>query len=385
MPDVFHGFCGPTNKDINPILDGEDTINLYPHKVDGGGTPKLPGWSLVKRPGYKPFVSLGSGAVRALFRQDQRAFAVSGIFFYEIFPNRTAALWGELAMDANPATICCNGEADGHQLFITSGGRGYIFDMDTNDLEEITDPGLELPVIMGAFSTSRFLALKAESNQWQYSDLLDGTVWPTVGVNRTSLTTDNKLAMIANHAELWFLGSARSEVWVDTGDNNIPYQPIPGTVIEGGITAKWSVARLDNTIYWVSGDERGNNMLWTANGYTPQKVSSFAIDWNLTELPTTANAIAWTYQQAGHAFYCLYVPSARFTYVFDVATGLWHKRALWNTNTVQWEPDVGQCHMWAFGKHLVGDRRIGMVYEMDLASGLKPEFAYDELAKVVTF
>ncbi len=378
MPVPFTGFTGPSNRDINIIADCEESINLYCHKIDAG-TPKLDGWNLIKRPGYRPFVAIGSGAIKAIFTlagENGRTFAVSGTLFCELYPGKTYVVRGEVETDGNMATISSNGLEDGHQLFITSGGYGYIFDLIDHTLTLITDDNFPYPVSMGTFSSSYFVALKSQSNQINFSALLNGLAWNGLDVARTSLTTDNKIAMIANHAELWLLGNNRSEVWVNTGDRNTPFQPIPGTVIEGGIGAKWSVQRLDNTIWWVSGDERGANMLWTANGYTPQKASSFAIDWELNQQTTTTNSIAWTYQQAGHSFYCLYVPQAKFTYVYDVATGVWHKRALWNDTTIQWEPDVGQCHAYAFGKHLVGDRRIGMIYEMSL------DYYDDEIAKV---
>lgn len=365
----FNGFCGPAGTLPNPIQDCEDTYNWYPVKQDTG-TPKVSDWGLDPTPGLTPFVALSSGPMRAIWSQGQgsRCFAVSGIFLYELFGSQTAILRGQVASDANLATISCNGFEDGHQLFITSGGLGYIYDLDADTLTAIADSSFTSrePFSMGEFSSSYFMALTADSNQFLYSALLDGTDWSGLDIARTSLTTDNKLALVANHADLWLLGTQRSEIWQNTGDANTPFQPIPGTIIEAGITAKWSAKRIDNTILWLGGDERGANIVWAANGYTPTRVSTFAIENYLNALPRTDDAVAWTYQQAGHAFYNLYCPSADATLVYDVATGQWHKRAIWNDLRIAWEPDIPIVHAYAFGKHLVGDRRIGMVYEMSL-------------------
>ena len=47
--------------------------------------------------------------------------------------------------------------------------------------------------------------------------------------------------------------------------------------------------------------------------------------------------------------------------VFDVATNLCHERAY--LNNVEFEQHLMGGVMFAFGKHLVGDRRNGNVYE----------------------
>jgi hypothetical protein len=189
-------------------------------------------------------------------------------------------------------------------------------------------------------------------------------------VAQTSKTADDKIAMIVNHGEVWLLGTQRSEIWVDQGDVNTPFAPIPGTIIESGIVAPWSVQRLDNTIYYVQGDERGSNqVVRIAGGYTPEVVSTFAISTYLNELgpARTKNAIAWTYNEENHAFYLLYIPDAPTTLVYDVAVDLWHERALWDDDLMVFIPDFGRCHCFpSWGVHLVGDRGSGTVFHQSL-------------------
>src|SRR4030095_195127 len=48
---------------------------------------------------------------------------------------------------------------------------------------------------------------------------------------------------------------------------------------------------------------------------------------------------------------------------YDLATGLWHQRGVWNPGAERWDPMHQWCHMFAFGKHLVGDRTTGTIYE----------------------
>lgn len=360
---ILPGFVGPSNTSRARSFDCEDTINLYLERRDAG-SPKAE-WALLGCPGMLPTYRLPAGPVRALFYQDGRCFAIGGTAFCELFPNRTYIVRGTVALDAYPATISSNG-SNGFQVFVTSGGYGYIFDLEDNTFVAITDDGFPFPVVMGGFIASSFVALKRASNTFQYSDLNDGLVWDALNVAQTSLTADHKTALAINHGELWLYGTQRSEIWVPQAGGTDPFAPLSGTIIEHGIIAPWSAQRLDNTLLWVGGDERGDNIVFRANGYTPQRVSTFAVETYLNQLPTTANAIGWTYQEEGHAFYLLYLPAADETLCYDVSTDSWHKRAIWDTDLIRWRPHLGRCHAFAFGKHLVGDRTSGTVYQMRL-------------------
>ena len=114
---------------------------------------------------------------------------------------------------------------------------------------------------------------------------------------------------------------------------------------------------------WLSGNEKGARVVLTAVGLQPTRISTHAIESYLDSLSTVADAVGWTYQQQGHLFYLLYLPEADTTLCYDAATLTWHKRALW-LPTGGYAPHLGRCHAYAFGKHLVGDRQSGGIYEM---------------------
>jgi hypothetical protein len=134
----YAGFVNGSGQTRSRNVDDERTINLYQERADAG-TPTSKG-ALYWTPGVKPFAGLGAGPVRALFEQNGRVFAVGGSGLYEILPNRSSVLRGTMAVDGNPATISGNG-TNGHQLLITSGGLGYIFDTEDDTFEQITDDG----------------------------------------------------------------------------------------------------------------------------------------------------------------------------------------------------------------------------------------------------
>lgn len=377
MP-AWPGFCGSSATDRSRNVNAERTVNLFVKAPPG--TPRATP-VLKATPCVKPFVVLGDGPVRALFYQDGRCFAVSGTSFYEVFGSRNATLRGTATRDGRPATISSNGTG-GNQLFVTSGGVGYIYNLLTDTIAPVTTNAE--PVQMGGFSDGYFFALKRDSNEFYISGLYDGTAWDVLDVYQVSQVSDKIVALVESHRDLWALGSKSTTVWANQGDADTPYQPIPGVKIELGCAAPFSARNLDNTLYWVGGSAEGARVVYKAEGYTPVRVSDDAVEYALALLPRIEDAIAWTYEEEGHRFYCLYTPAApprdsggwHTTWCYDVATGQWHERALWDSALARWVPHYGRCHAYAFGRHLIGDRASGVVYEYSLNYTVDTEIVF---------
>ena len=109
-------------------------------------------------------------------------------------------------------------------------------------------------------------------------------------------------------------------------------------------------------------DERGGGIVWKLAGYTPVRVSTQAIEEALQSVTDTSGAVAYTYQQDGHSFYCLNVPGLNTTLCYDVASNAWHERA--ELVTGEYAQHRGQFHAYAYGKHLVG-AADGKIYQYD--------------------
>jgi hypothetical protein len=364
----YQGFIGSSDRVRSINVGCEQTVNWYIENA--GGTPKATPW-LVPTPGLAPFCVLSNGPVRALFAMDGRAFAVGGTGFYELFANHTATLRGAVNQNAFPATISSNG-SNGGQLLVTSAGVNWIYDLTDNTFVLLGPTTPTVPTRMSTFSDGYFVALKANSNEFQISALYDGTTWDALDVFQVSTVADQVVALIESHRDLWLFGSQTTSVWSNVGDADNPYQPVPGVKIEQGCGAAFSAIAFDNAIMWLGSGTAGDRIVWRANGYTPERVSTHAVEFALGQARRIDDAIAWTYQQEGHTFYCLYVPDLAnvrgfsTTWVYDVATNAWHERALWDSERLDWQPHPGRCHVFAFGRHLVGDRSSGAIYDMRL-------------------
>jgi len=346
--------------------DLERTINLYPEIPDGGATPKNAQGALYGTAGLAPFATLSAGPVRGIFAQDGRVWAVGGNFLCEIFASGNVSAYPlDLAVDDNPVTFSSNGTA-GNQILITSGGLLYILDLTTNTLSHISSVNFLTPARMGVFLDDYFIVMKGDSRQLFLSALLDGTSWDILDVFEVSKFSDNVQAIAVSHEVLWVFGSQHSLPYVDTGDSNIPFQPMPQTLVEHGVLSPFSVVQLDNTLYYQAQDAQGAMQVVKLNGYTPQIISTFGMQTYMETALTGANVIGWTWQESGHAFYQMYFPTLPTSPVFDVSTGLWHERALWDPTIRFWRPHVGRCHAYGFGLHLVGDRQSATVYRQSL-------------------
>jgi hypothetical protein len=165
---------------------------------------------------------------------------------------------------------------------------------------------------------------------------------------------------------LWLFGQNSTEIWTNTGNLDFPFARAGNTFIEQGCAAAGTVAKADNTVFWLGADQRGSGVVWRANGYTPQRISNHAMEREIEGYSTIADAYAFTYEQEGHIFYVLTFPTASKTWVYDAAVQAWHERAWRNPSTgalIRWR---ATCHAYNGGLHLVGDFETGNVYSLDL-------------------
>lgn len=367
------GFVGPTYESRSPNLDAEHTINFYPELVESGSGVNQ--YGLYATPGLRLFANLDDSPIRAMFAEAGRLYVVAGGGFYEVFSDGSAIRYGTVGSNANPASIASNGKSF-NQLLIASNNDGFIFDTVASALTPITDPEAPENFTMVDFMDGYFVVLDDPNNLFKISNLGDGLLWDGFDAAQRSFASDPLKALVVDHRELWLFGEATTEVWYNSGAEEFPFQPIVGTFIEDGIIAPWTARQLDNSVFWMQGDERGSGIFMRASGYTPTRVSNHASEHGWRQFADITDAIAYTYQQQGHGFVVLYFPTGlkepRVTlanhvhWVYDVATQMWHERALWNPDTLEWEPHLSRAHAFVFDKNLVGDRQSGAIYHMDL-------------------
>jgi hypothetical protein len=380
----YRNFCGPTYSGRSIAISPDRCINLYPELVESG-TGKSQ-YSLIGTPGIKLLATTGkSEPIRGICTQGGRVLIAGEKNLYELSQAMTITTLGVIAADSTffglaPVTFAYNGV----QYVISSGGHGYL--LTGSVLTEITDIAIDQIEFLDGY----FVALSLIEKKVYISALYDGATWNLLDYAVKESAPDGATAIKADHGELWVWGSLSAEVWYNSGNADFPFQRASGGRLELGCAAPWSPAKLDNSVFWVGNDERGNRVVWRADGYTAKRISTHAIEYLLNLISprsagasvmesTTTFAAAYAYQEEGHSFYCLSFPNAMkemseavksysnpTMFVYDCATGLWHERAWWNPAIGRYEPPRQRCHAYVWDHHIVGDRDNGNIYEQHL-------------------
>ena len=296
-----------------------------------------------------------------------------GSFLHEVFASGNVAVVGSVGAGQyglNDVVSFASSGTESNQLALTSFGQLYVLDLTTftptYTLTHVTGINFMQPVQTVVFFDSDFIALRGGTRQFYYSALLDALTWDPLQVEEVSLFSDNLVQLAVSHETLWLFGSQHSLPYIDTGDPDIPYQPVSETVVEWGLSAPNSLVSLDNTLIGMMGNVNGQDQVMRINGYNFQRVSTFSSEIFFNRAEGMDQSIGWCYTEAGHSFYHIYAPDMQTSWVYDVATNAWCERSQWNIQQRRHYPHVGRCHAFAFGKHLVGDRQSGTIYTQSL-------------------
>ena len=330
-------------------------VNLFPEAVPEGG--KEPGF-LNRAPGLRHLATIGVGPIRGLWAFGSYMYVVSGTSMYKVDTAYTSTLLGTIP-GAGPVSMSDNGT----QLMVAANPDGFIYNASTNVFAQITDADYPGAVTVG-YLDGYFVFNEPDSQRIWVTSLLDGTQVDPLDFASAEGSPDGLVACMVDHREAWLFGANSVEVWYDAGLADFPLQRIQGAFNEIGCAAPYSVAKLDNGLFWLGSDARGKGIVYRANGYTGQRISTHAVEWQIQQYTDISDAVGYTYQQEGHAFYVLNFPLANTTWVYDVATQTWHERASFADGALN--RHRGNCQVQFNGETIVGDYQDGRIYAFDM-------------------
>jgi hypothetical protein len=252
---------------------------------------------------------------------------------------------------------------NGTHLFIAANGPSYIYNDSTNVFGAITD--IDFPgAVTVSYLDGYFVFNEPNSQKIWVTSILDGTSIDPLDFASAEGSPDGLVAVEVNNREAWLFGTNSIEVWYDAGTPDFPLARIQGASNEIGCVAPYSVAKLDNSLFWLGQDARGQGIVYRNNGYTGVRASNHSIEWQIQQYGDISDAIAYTYQQDGHSFYVLTFPTVQKTWVYDVSTQSWHERAGWsNGDFVRYRPN---CQVSFNNEVILGDYENGNLYAYDL-------------------
>jgi hypothetical protein len=332
-------------------------VNLFAEVIPQGG--KEPAF-LNRAPGLRFLQTVGTGPIRGLWAHQTNGtdfFVVSGTEVYKLTSTTaTPVKLGDVS-GTGPVSIADNGT----QIFFACNGPSYIYNEVTGVFQQITD--IDFPGAKTVGYLDGYFVFNEPSGQriWVTS-LLEGTSVDPLDFASAEGSPDGLVAVNINNREAWLFGADSVEVWYDAGLADFPLARIQGAFSEVGCVAAYSIAKLDNSLFWLGTDARGQGIVYRTAGYNAQRVSTHAIEHAIAQYADISTAVAYSYQQEGHAFYVLSFAEA--TWVFDVATSAWHERAGFSAGEFTRHRSNCQCNFG--GTIIVGDYQNGNIYALDL-------------------
>lgn len=356
------GAIGPTATGLPSTVDSEKTTNLIAEKVEANGKVT---YYFKRVPGYSAIAATTSstgGSQNGVYINGRRFF-IAGDQLWEI-TGSAIPFGATLIGNVGP----CVGQyvrysmavnIRGNQLCIASNNVTSVYDLTANKFTaSVTTPE---PLIIVDEDDGYFIGLAASGN-FYISAFQDGTSWNALDFAFEE-TPDLTMGFKVCNRRLWMFGSSHIEVFVDSGNPNFPFTRDQSVYVEVGAYRN-SLCIADNTVYGIAVAASGAGWAFRLNGAQPQRVSTHAVEASWNKFATVRDVIPRVYQEDGHEIVVFSFPTANVAWGYDIATGMWHERGVWNASTGNWDRDWGEVHVFdsSLQLHFVGDYRNGNIY-----------------------
>lgn len=341
------------------IANGQRCLNLFPEPNPPDSPVPFTDYGC---PGSRTVGTLDGGGIRCTYTATNgQLFVVAGRNVYYVNSAFDGTLLGML--DTNPGTLVSMADNGTTIVVVDGSSNGYTIDLVTHAFAAIVDDAFYGAVRVDFLSTF-FLFNKPGTGIFYASDSQSTTFDPLWFA--TKITYADPLAtLIVLGQEFYLLGAqASSEVWVLNDNPDFPFQRMPAVMINHGIVAPYSLAKIGTQIFWLSRDLNGRGVVLRGQNYEGQRISTFALEAAIQSYgDDMTQAIGYCFQMRGHQFYRLVFPQA--TWEFDVQTGLWHE-CCWLDEDGAEQRVRGQCMAFAYGKNIAGDWETGTLRELTL-------------------
>lgn len=287
----------------------ENTLTNSPFKVP----------AIFNTPAPDLWLDLGiMGDVYGFQVMNDKLYVVCGISVYQVTAGKVARKIGDMATAPGQVMMTENGL---QVTILTSPGISYYYDEASDTFAQITDPNYQLASSVTTLDGYTIFSV-LESGEFFISKLRDTSVYSGADFATAEALSDNIVRVVAYNRQLFILGEASIEIWYNSGVGTPPLQRVDGALIQNGSISKYSIAYNLNGIFFLGSD----NIVYRTRDYNPEKISTFGIDYQISQMRVTQDAIGFCYSQSGHKYYSLTFPTEKRTFVYDSTTQLWHER-----------------------------------------------------------
>jgi hypothetical protein len=371
-------FVGPAYRGRSIAIDTQELVNFYLEKNYSGSKSQ---YSLIPTPGLKLLANIpGYGGSRGFFTTAQnRMLIAKGNKLYELYADYSYVELGTLNSASGRVSFAEVITSTGSIVMLVDGGNGYTLITETNAFATLVNgdnyhPGTSIISINGRFvqntgldwySGQRF----TYSGQYDQASIWDdsGLVFGALGQYFTAEASADPILNIQTiNGEIWLFGSQSTEVWYYTGDTNQLFARVNSGAVNNGVSGNYAACSINNTVAWSGSNVGGNGSIWLGSGYIPQKISTGAIDYIISQMNDISDCIALAYQREGHLFFIFTFISGNRTLVYDLSTQEWHERGHYDVSSGRMNYHRVVCHALWNNQVIVGDYGTGNIYEWDL-------------------
>ena len=211
-------------------------------------------------------------------------------------------------------------------LVLVPGGNGFIYNHVTDTFAQITDPDFtangnpqQVVYIDGYF------CLTTDSKKFIVSALNDGLSYNALDFGTAESDPDEIVAPIVFKNQLFIGGSQTIEAFQNIGGADFPFQRT-GLFLSKGISSPFSIQSIQDTFVFVGAGANESPAIWAFAGNEVQKISTTAIDKELSALTDAqiSEIYSWAYAEKGAYFVGFALPGT--TLVYDTISKRWHER-----------------------------------------------------------
>jgi hypothetical protein len=368
-------------------ISAQECTNWYPNIVQTDGLNRE---TLFGTPGISQLTTTGEidQVNRGRWLLNKIPYFVNGDGLYRIERTITGDL--ETFTNVKVGTIEGTGRVsiadNGTQMCVlVPGGKGYIFTTDPDTFTEITDSDFRAngdPQYV--VYLDGYFVFTTDSKKFIISALNDGLNYNAVDFGTAEADPDDIVAPLVFKNQLFIGGTQTLEAFQNIGGGDFPFQRT-GRFIEVGISAPFSVAKINQTTMFIGAGENESPAIWQLTAGSVEKVSTTAIDSILQTFTDDEinEAFAQSYAEKGAYFIGFFLPTTAL--FIDTITGRWHERksqvvdAKGVTQTIRSRVN---SILEAYGRIMVADSQDGRIGEM--SKDIYTEYGRNIIRRVAT-
>jgi len=351
---------GPLQR--SPFISTVDRINAVVEMTENGREQA----AILGMPGLTQFLNVGANPARALFvREGELIFyAVVLNQILKIPTNVAPTVLATLTTTSGPAWIDDNGS----QLMFNDGVTAYIYTPTTGVMAQITDPDFQVGARGCAFLQQRFWVYVTQgvnAGRVYGSDQANGLGWDALNFFTPEATPDGIVSVDRWFNDLVVSGKSSLEWWSGVSTQlpgQLGFQPITGANTEVGLGGELAHGKVGQQRFFL-GRANGEAGLYRIVNYTAEKISTPAVDADISKRINHSIAFGCGYMVSGHAIFQITFPgttkSDSITWAYDANTKLWCKRESYETPYYR-----GQFMVTTLDRIFISDAFTGIIWEM---------------------